>query len=179
MATAALLFLSQITLWTKKESLHVLHSPIFSIILQNTLACSLSIDSTRFVKFMLLQATERGEKNTPKPTTQPNVPENKAMITVSFSLPSNQTFKMNSPKETKLKKCSIIPKIPTKVFLPSCEHLSVLHSSKKLLKDRGKWRNKDPGERMHSNRKQKINLTKSVMKQFGIPPPYLLPQNMR
>lgn len=68
MATAALLFFSKTTLWT--ESLNVLHTPIFSVVLQSTLACSLSIDPTRIVKLLLLQGTERGEKHKTQPRRQ-------------------------------------------------------------------------------------------------------------
>lgn len=57
------------------------------------------------------------------------------LIIVSFSLPSNQTLK-NSPTKTKVRKCSVKPEIPTKIFLPSCKYLSIIHSSKQLLKGR-------------------------------------------
>lgn len=92
--TAALLFFSQTTLWTNTESLHVLHPPIFSVALQNILVCSLSIDSARFVKFMLLQAMGGGEEQPPKNRKQGNYH--------CFLLsPFKQTLKMNSPKEKK------------------------------------------------------------------------------
>lgn len=112
-ATAAAIFLCE-----QRQTFHVSHLLCSS---PKHISMQFKYWSVRSVKFMLLQATEGRKSNA----------ENRQWSLFPSDSLQTKPSELRIPKKPNSLSGPFTRKIPTEIFLPSCESLYIIHSSKK------------------------------------------------